>query len=49
MEENFAAEEAVADGLLFRDNKANDMWDQYVACLLLGKRLIIKEKIYSIK
>jgi hypothetical protein len=34
VEENLAADEAVADGLLFRDNIANDMWDRYVAYCL---------------
>ena len=34
VEENLAADEAVADGLLFRDNIAYDMWDQYVAYCL---------------
>ena len=33
-EENLAADEAVADGVLFRDNIANAMWDQYVAYCL---------------
>ena len=33
-EENLAADEAVVDGLLFRDKIANDMWDQYVAYCL---------------
>ena len=33
-EENLAADEAVVDGVLFRDNIANEMWDQYVAYCL---------------
>ena len=32
--ENLAAEEAVVDGILFRDIIANEMWEQYVAYCL---------------
>ena len=33
-EENLAADEAVVDGVLFRDNIANEMLNQYVAYCL---------------
>ena len=32
--ENLAAEEAVVDGILFRDTIANEMWEQCIAYCL---------------
>ncbi len=40
--ENLAAEEAVVDGILFRDTIAKKMWEQYVAyCLCTIKYYIV--------
>jgi hypothetical protein len=37
--ENLAAEEAVVDGILFRDTIANAMWEQFVAYCLANANI----------